>query len=222
MEETTDVVSLQTAAAISPEQLGVSVQTQRVAIGVGLADFRSAVSRYCAAYRRDALDRLSFEFSRSHSNYATTYGFTGLTVNSDEPEEQAMGRIRSVWESSMALYIASVSFQNKWYLVPCVVVLVITMIAFLMNPLFGVGALVVGGAVVLALGEKEKRSCAEKVAEAEQVRERAIEHSISMLRDANAEFVDANLTYQELDEGEADLLELIDTWPTAASQQHAA
>ena len=72
------------------------------------------------------------------------------------------------------------------------------------------------------LGEQKKRRCAEEVAKAEKTKEQAIETTIGLYRDANAELVDANLAYVELDGHEADLLALIDTWPTANAQEEVA
>lgn len=222
LEETSDVVSLQTSAAIQPEHLGVSVQTQRVAIGVGVSDFRAAVSRYCAAYRRDAVDRMSFVFSNDHSNYASTYGFPGLTVTSDEAEQSVIEKITATWQGAFDRYIQSITFNSKWYVTPVLVALAVALVCVFINPILGAVALIGGGVLVYVLGEQKKRRCAEEVAKAEQTRTQAIETTISLYRDANAELVDANLTYEELDADEDSLLQLIDTWPTANTEEKVA
>lgn len=222
LEETSDVVSLQTSAAIQPEHLGVSVQTQRVAIGVGVSDFRAAVSRYCAAYRRDAVDRMSFEFSSDHSNYASTYGFPGLTVTSDEAEQSVIDKITATWQSTFDRYIQSITFNSKWYVTPVLIALAVALVCVFINPILGAVALIGGGVLVYVLGEQKKRRCAEEVAKAEQTRTQAIETTISVYRDANAELVDANLAYAELDAHEDSLLQLIDTWPTANTEEKVA
>ena len=148
LEETTDVVSLQTSAAIQPDHLGVSVQTQRIAIGVGVSDFRTAVERYCVSYRRDAIDRLSFVFGDAHSNYASTFGFPGLTVMSDEAEQSVIDQITSTWQTTFERYIESISFKDKWYLVPALIAFGVAFVCFFINPFAGLAALIGGGVLV--------------------------------------------------------------------------
>lgn len=222
LEETTDVVSLQTMAAIQPEHLGVSVQTQRVAIGVGVSDFRSAVGRYCASYRSDAIDRMSFVFGNSHSNYASTFGFPGLAVTSDQSEQTVINQIKSTWQTTFEQYIDSISFKNKWYRTPALIAFGVAFVCSFINPFLGFIALIGGGVLVYMLGEKQKRRCAEEVAKAEKTKDQAIDTTVGLYRDANAELVDANLTYAELDGHETDLLHMIDTWPTANTQEEVA
>jgi len=52
LANTVDAVSLQTQAAITPERLGVSISTQRTAIGNGLDNVRAAIDEYTSRYRR--------------------------------------------------------------------------------------------------------------------------------------------------------------------------
>lgn len=215
LEDTTDVVSLQTMAAINPAQLGVSVQTQRIAIGVGVDDFRSAVGRFCTAFRADAIDHVALEFSPTHSNYATNYGFVGCSLRSDTPEEQGVASIRQAWKQTLDAYIQSISFKSAWYLIPGLVVLAVTVVVFFVNYLAGVVALLVGGGIVAFMGEMERKKCAAKVAKVERIGEQATENTVALYRDATAQLLDARLIYEELDEQETDLLSMIDTWPTA-------
>ena len=72
---------------------------------------------------------------------------------------------------------------------------------------------------LLSLLEKEKEKRAAEIKKLESVQREAIADSQRLYRDANAELVDALLMYDEMDGHEADLLRLIDTWPTAT---HAA
>lgn len=65
------------------------------------------------------------------------------------------------------------------------------------------------------LGQQKRQKCDDAVAAAWRQQEAAVEHSVSMYRDAMAQFVDLQLTYGELDSNEDGLLQIIDTWPTA-------
>lgn len=215
LEETNDVVTLQTMAAINPAQLGVGAQTQRIAIGVGSQDFHTAVGRFTAEYRAAAIDQLELKFGSDHSTFAGSYSFTGCTVSTADPEERGIATITAAWESTFAAYIERISFKNKWYLVPSLIAAGVVLVAFLINPIVGVVGLLIGGGVVYGVGENQKKKCAAEVANSQQTKASAIQTSIQLYRDATAQLVDALLTYQELDEQESELLTLISTWPTA-------
>lgn len=219
LENTTDIVSLQTQAAINPELLGVSVGTQRIAIGVGHEDFAKAVGRYCAAYRSNALVALKLHLDGNHSNYATTYSFKGVSLDTSIPEETGIERIRRAWEETLRDYIAKISFDNKWYIKPGIIGGVIALIAILVSPMFGLFVLAAAAGIIYFLGDKQKRACDAKVKAVEAQREAAVEHSVSMYRDATAQYVDGRLLYEELDGQEGELLALIQTWPTAQHEK---
>lgn len=108
-------MSMQTQAAINPDTLGVSTQTQRIAIGVGQEDFRVAVGRYCVYYRSSAVDEVSLSFTGDHSNYAQTYSFQGCTIETSEQEDAGVARLAATWQSTFAEYIKTISFKNSWY-----------------------------------------------------------------------------------------------------------
>jgi len=217
LEQTSDVVSLQTMAAINPEALGVSIQTQRVAIGVGQSDFRSAVHRFVANYRAHSVNHLDLNFDQNHSNYAQTYKFTGVTLNTATAEASGIEQLEQTWRTTMESYIDAASFKNKWYIKPGLIAGAICLVLLIISVVVGIVALVVGGGAVWFLGEQEKKKCGKKVADAEQARDNALALSVQMYRDALAQRTDAFLIYEELDDHEAEVLRMIDTWPTAVS-----
>ena len=222
LEETSDVVSMQTQAAINPDTLGVSTQTQRIAIGVGQEDFRVAVGRYCVYYRSSAVDEVSLSFTGDHSNYAQTYSFQGCTIETSEQEDAGVARLAATWQSTFAEYIKTISFKNSWYVAPAMIGFLVGLIggailgAVIGFPIIGIllGWIAAGGALFF-LGQQKRQKCDDAVAAAWRQQEAAVEHSVSMYRDAMAQFVDLQLTYGELDSNEDGLLQIIDTWPTA-------
>jgi hypothetical protein len=216
LEVTSDVVSMQTEAAINPEALGVGTQTQRIAIGVGQQDFRTAAGRFCASYRAAAVSEVDLTFGSGHSNYAQSYAFSGCTIRTDEDEAVGIERLRSAWTATFDPLIAAARFKGQWYVLPSIGAAVVVMVMVLVNPIVGVLALLLAGAGIWFMGDQAKKTSVAKVAELERARASAIDHSASLYRDATAQFVDARLVYEELDGHEADLLRLIDTWPTAA------
>lgn len=215
LDDTSDAVSMQTNAALHPETLGVGVQTQRIAIGVGQNDFRSAVSRFCTSYRSSAVDAVTLDFSSSHSNFATTYSFPGCVIGTSTPEAEGSSTIQRVWNETFDRHIALISFKDKWYIKPGLIGAAIAIVVFLISSIAGIVALIAAGGIVWFMGEQQKKKCDAAVKEAEVVRQSAIENSTALYRDALAQLVDARLIYEEADGHEGDLLNLIDTWPTA-------
>mgnify|MGYP001375680537 CR=1 FL=1 len=221
LEHTDDVVSLQTTAAISPELIGVSVQTQRIAVGVGHDDLRTAVGRYCTAYRGAHVSAVDIELGPGHSNYASTYNFPGWRISTSVPEEQAMTGLRTVWERTFDQVVAKLRFSNGWYTMPGIIAAVVTLVSFLINPIIGLVVLAGAAGIIYLLGEQAKKKSLAAIAAVEAAKEPAIERSISMYRDATAQFVDAELVYEDLDRQEADLLALVDAWPTRSHQKES-
>ena len=218
LDETHDVVSMQTRAAISPELVGVSAQTQRLSVGVGQEDFRSAVGRYCVNYRQRAINEATFLFGSEHSNFASTFNFPGCHIKSSEPEQHGIARLRERWDQAFAAHIEKLTFRNSWYVVPGLIVAGITLVLGLMAWFLGLIALVVGGAVVYFMGEGRRRKADEEIARAREAQKNALDTSVSLYRDAAAQLVDARIVFQELDQTEPQLLQLVGTWPTATTQ----
>lgn len=222
LEDTHDVVSLQTQAAINPQSLGVSTQTQRIAIGVGQSDFRTAVGRYCAKYRQSHVSSVQVTLGPSHSNYATTYSFPGWTGRTDQDEQEATQALRRVWNKVFDDLVASLRFDNNFYLKPGLIAFGIAIVAFFISPPIGLLAVAVGAGIVYYLGDKEQKKAQVAIDAVNNAREPAMDKSVSMYRDAVAEFVDAEVVYADLDSQESDVLHLIDSWPAVAAHREGA
>ena len=214
LDETTDAVSMQTNTAVSPELLGASTQTQRVAIGAAQSDFRAAVGRYCAAYRQASIRDLELHFDREHTEYARKFEFEGCTITTDTEEAVGIDRLRSAWDRTVAAAIEKVRFNNSWYTTRAIFVVVAAVVIGLINPVYGLAAALIGAGIVWYLGDQESKKSAAAVAALEASKDKAIEVSVAKYRNAIAEHVDALLVYRALDAQEEDLLRVIDTWPT--------
>ncbi len=215
LDDTTDAVSMQTQTAISPELLGASTQTQRIAIGAAQSDFRSAVGRYCASYRQGSIRELELVFDNKHSEYAHKLEFDGCTILTDTEEETGVERIRSTWSRTMTTAIDNARFNNSWYTPKAILVAVIAVVVGLINPVYGIAVALIGAGIVWYLGDQEKKKSVAAIAEIESSRDKATDVSVAKYRNAIAEHVDAMELYRSLDVQEADLLRLADTWPTA-------
>lgn len=224
LDDTTDAVSMQTQTAISPELMGASTQTQRIAIGAGLDDFRTALGRHCAAYRAASVRDLKLVFTEDHSAYARQLSFSGCAFATNTPEEQGIQELTSAWDATVRNAINAASFQNTWYTKPAIIAGAIALILALFNPLLGLAVALIGAGIVWYQGDQQKKKCDAAVHDIQNTQAKALEYSISEYRTALAEHVDALDLYQSLDSQEADLLHVLDTWPTArtSSQEISA
>ena len=223
-EETLDAVSLQTQTAIRREIYGVSVSAQKIAIGNSRDDFRGAVHRYSAAYRSRYLDNVDITLPNNHSEYAMTLGFQGWTTNTAVAQARAEASLAETWKATVANYLESVRFKEHNYVIAGGIALagLILMILMIGGGVAGFGVFVflaaTAGAGIWVW--RKKTDCDQKYQKAQQMAQAALEFSIDIYRATIAEFVDAKLAYSEEDVKEADLLKLIDTWPTLV-QSHS-
>jgi hypothetical protein len=222
LEETMDVVSLQTEAAISPDILGVSVHTQRIAIGISIGEFRSAVNRYVTEYRSHALEDVAFKFDANHSNYASTFNFVGVTFPSNTQEEKASESIKTAWYSTMESYIEAARFKPNKYIIGGAVAIGVSILFMFAKPIVGLVLLLIAGAVIGYLAFKALKRAQEAQLKAESTRQDAINDTVKMYREGAAQLVDARNVYHELDDHEPELLKLIDSWPTAIRMEEVA
>jgi hypothetical protein len=215
LEETLDLVTLQTQIALRPELLGASVSTQQVAIGVGRDDFAQAIDIYCAKYRQNYIDNVDLVLDGNHTNFAVNMGFPGWQSNTNVPQAQAEQSLAMAWQAAVDAHIKSVQFKPITYVIAAAIFIVVTVIGFAM----GSGAVAVllmllSGAGAGGWAYMKKRAADAKVREAENMRDQAMRASVDVYRAAMAEFVDARIAYQEEDAKAAPLATLIQTWPT--------
>ncbi|WP_006245062.1 hypothetical protein [Mycolicibacterium tusciae] len=216
-EETLDAVSLQTQTAIRREIYGVSVSAQKIAIGNSRDDFRGAVHRYSAYYRSRYLDHVDITLPNNHSEYAMTLGFQGWTTSTAVSQSQAEASLAETWKAAVANYLESIRFKEHNYLIAGGIALIgLLFMIFLISsvPAFGVLVFVAAAGGAGFWVWRKKTESDKKYHQAQGMAQAALEFSIDIYRAAVAEFVDAKLAYSEEDDKEADLLRLIDTWPT--------
>ncbi|WP_338890581.1 hypothetical protein [Rhodococcus sovatensis] len=219
LEETLDVISLQTQSALRPDLLGVSIGTQKVAIGVSRDDFQHAVGAFTADYRMKHLDKVELTLDQNHSNYAQTLGFKGWKTDTELPQAEAEKSLAGVWESSVAEYLERVRFKESYYLKAGGIALALSVLGFLIFGLGGLLVLLVSGGAAGYMVWKNKTDAEKKYQEALAMREQAFQFSVDIYRAAVAEYVDTKLLYSDEDAKEQPLLNLIGTWPTVAGRQ---
>lgn len=214
LEDTLDAVSLVTHSAIHPELLGISQNTQKLAVGAGKSDFESGLGRFTSEYRAAHLDVVTLALGPAHSNFASTLGFGSWSVTTRTQQAEAEASLSSAWDQAVKGYIDSVSFKNRSFVAPAIA----TAVAGLIGTIWGIGGffialLIVGGISALYVWNLKRKADA-LVAAALATREQALAVSRDLYRSALAEWVDAGIDYQEADAREASLLDLIAAWPS--------
>ena len=219
LDERTDAVTLQTNAAIAPDSLGVSIRTQQVAIGVGKEDFRTAVRSYTKDYRLRHVDNVTLTLEPNHHQLASTYGFRGFATSTQTDEAVMAGQLRQAWDATFAAYIQSVTFKNQQMLMPIGIAVVVTLVAFMINPLAGLLVAAVSGGLAYYVIYQAQKAARAKVDGANAVKQRAFEESFTMLQDARADFDELQWAYEEQDADEDELLRIIDVWPSGETSK---
>ena len=214
LEETTDAVTLQTMLAMQPEQMGASVKTQQIAVGSSRSDIHQAVSRYAADYRSRVPMAVSFVLDHEHSGYARTFGFPGWDTNSSVAEDVAITSLTETWNRTFQTYLDAQQLKLAKFIVWGAIGAAVALLMLLIG--FWIGALVLlaatGGFVWWKYSQAKKVSEA-NIANLEANRQAALDLSIQILRQVEAEYFDVAEYYAELDGAEGELLRLIDTWP---------
>ncbi|OBJ70990.1 hypothetical protein [Mycobacterium sp. 1274756.6] len=221
LDETLDVVSLQTQTAIRPQLFGASVAAQKVAIDGGRGYFRQAIGKYTAAYRARYTDTVDIELDENHSEYAKTLGFPGWQTDTAVTQDEAEASLAAAWRQAVQAYLERIRFKETNYLIAggiAVVGLLMAIMAFPVGLLLFLAA--VGGSAIWLW--QKKKTAEEKYREAQEMAQQALNFSVDIYRAAAAEFVDAKIAFRAADEQEAALLTVVDGWPTYNTRQETA
>lgn len=216
LEETVDAVTLQTRTAISPDLMGVSVQTQKVSVGSSQQDFLAALNEYTRNYRSQTLNSARIVLDQSHSKLAEVHHFYGYEGYTSDNETVAFNQLHDAWDKTFEDYIKTLKFDNSMLIKPIVFSVIAVVILFLIHATmfaFVVAVCAIAGIAIWASNKQKKSE--EAIAKALQDKEKAFEVSRLHLVAARAAFADIQFEYQELNEDEESLRNLIETWPTA-------
>ena len=212
LDETIDALSLQTHTAFRPDLFGVSINTQKIAVGASAEDFTAAVGQFARDYRGRWPDAVDIVLDESHSSYASTYGFGRWSTSTSVPQDQAEANLRAHWDAAVQRYIDAQAFTWQKVIPQIIAGVAGFVLGFLILPV----GLIISLAAVAIVGfliyqKKQKADAA--VADAEAAREKAKVISLDAYRGVSAEWVDARIVYDEEDAKEADLLQLVEGWP---------
>lgn len=221
LEESFDVVSLETQTAMRPELFGVSIAAQKIAIDGGRAYWRQAIGKYTADYRSGYVDAVDINLASNHSEYAMTLGFPGWTTNTATKQKDAEASLAATWHKAVEAYLEQVRFKESNYFIAAGIALVGFILMLATLPGGVILFLVAAGGAGFWLW-RTKTAADQKYAEAEKMAQQALNYSVDIYRAAAAEFVDAKLAYRDADQKEEALLNLVDGWPSHTTVEERA
>lgn len=209
--ETLDYLTLQTAAALDPEAIGVSPATQQVALATCADSIKQAHASFCAGYRLAKPLEVEVAFPVQHPLGDTKYelpAWTGNLTTTQLPELESS--LASHWDSSTKRFLASLEFPfSKKMTIAGIVSGLILLICVLINPVFGI---LVGGATfgIWAFRITKDRNAREQLRAryAKLLAERK-EASLQDLRGAAAELTDYQTRYVSRDGQEQEVRNLV-------------
>lgn len=217
LDETIDAVSLQTHAAFRPDLFGVSIATQKIAVGTSAEDFTTAIGQYTRDYRAQWPGEIDIVLDHSHSDYASTYSFGQWSTPTSVPQQEAEASLNQHWDAVVQRYINEQAFSAQKIVGPIVGGIAGALIGVLLLAgnavVFGLLVLLLALAGAAFLAYLKKQECDKAVVDVTAAREKAKAISIDAYRGVSAEWVDAKIVYSEEDPKEADLLNLVEGWP---------
>lgn len=214
LEQTVDSVTLQTAIAIHPEPLGVSTKAQQIAIGSGRIEIERGISRFITGYRARIMPSIRIVFDGNHNSHASTFGFGKWETNTLVPETEAIQRLRAAWADTFASYLDQVRLKTRPLIIAAVIIGVAVLLSLIAAWWVFAGIVAIIGGGILGIVWWMRADKANKaIAHLEMVRDKAVADSVLLLRGTIAEYVDAGMSFSELDSQEPELLKVVRTWP---------
>lgn len=215
LEETIDAVSLQTQIALSPNLMGVSVQTQKLAVGLSSKDFLAALKIYTDTYRSEAVDSVHIVLTENHSQLAKAYNFSGYEGEADDDEEDAFSALHEAWDNTFAKHINSLRFKNKQLLKPILYSVIAVMILFIIYHTAAYVAAPCCAAGIALWAHFKKKKADKAIKKVVNRKTEAFEESKRYLTTVRTQFENMQKLYRSLDSDEEDLKNLIIAWPNA-------
>ncbi|PKV87555.1 hypothetical protein [Streptomyces sp. TLI_146] len=211
-EETLDYLTVQTTAALSPEAIGTSVATQRLAVAACRDWFRHAHQQFSADYRGAVPQDVQARFGGAYPIAGRTFQLPPWTGSYTQPLPGLEQQLAAHWDTHARTFLASFAYPlARKATPPALVLLGILVIGFGISA--GVTLTVMAvTAAVWGLVIHQGLSAARKVEQAAKtVLDQSRRDALHQLRAGSAELTDWYESYRAADAVEPQLRELIDS-----------
>lgn len=212
LDETLDYLTVQTSSALSPERIGVSRATQRMAIGACADWFRAAHDQHSREYRASLPSDVGARFGGNHTVAAANFKLPDWSSSFNRPMPELQGSLAQHWDRHMAPWIESLRYNwRRATIAPSIIVGLILIIFIAAGaPVAGVViALLVGGIWALVIRNRHQKS-ESVVASAQAALNGAKKQSLHALAAARSELDDWQREYRDQDSNASKVHTLID------------
>jgi hypothetical protein len=201
LQETFDLLTFHTTAALSPEAVGVSPATRRLAVGVCREWFLRAHGGFTRDYRAAVPQDVEVRLQPDHTAGARNFRLPSWTGSFLRPLQELESSLAGHWDQHVAPYLESFRYPLARRSVTAAAV-VLAIVLVLGQAHIG-AALTVAAVVGLVWWLRirgEARTAARHRQDAAELLARARTQSLLQLRAASAELSDWNTKYEDADE----------------------
>jgi hypothetical protein len=145
--ETLDYLTVQTSSALTPERIGVSRATQRVAVGACADWFRSAHDQHGKEYRSMLPNDVKATFGGSHTVASSTFKLPDWSSSFNRPMPELQASLAQHWDRHMNPWVELLRYNWRRALIAPSIVVGLVLIIFI-----AAGAAVAGLVIALLVG----------------------------------------------------------------------
>jgi hypothetical protein len=212
LDETLDYLTVQTSSALTPERIGVSRATQRVAVGACADWFRAAHDQHGREYRSALPSDVRAKFGGAHTVAASNFKLPDWSSSFNRPMPELQASLGAHWDRHTAPWIESLRYNwQRGLIAPSLVVGLILIVIIAAGAVVAglVIAALVGGIWALVIRNRHQKSEV-AVASAEAALQGAKKESLHALAAARSELDDWQREYRDQDANAAKVHTLID------------
>jgi hypothetical protein len=205
-EETLDYLTIQSTSALTPERIGVSAATQRVAVAACEPWFNEAHAQFSREYRVRLPTDVQASFAANHNFGAAVFNLPPWSGSFTTPMPDLERDLAGHWDRHVRPFIEAMRYDWRMpaILASVAVALVSLPLAVASLALAFVVALIGGGATALVIWQRFE--AAERVRrQAEDTLGSAKDDSLAQLRQAGADLTDWTTRYTAADGREVEV-----------------
>lgn len=201
LQETLDYLTIQSSSALRPVSIGVSLATQRVAIGACSAWFARAHQEFSRDYRKDVPADVTAHIQLDAPVASKTFTLPAWSGSISGDMNQAESSLVAHWDANTKPFLDSLVYNPTRDVAFAVVTCVLTLVILgVLNIFVGVfGALVAGGIWWFVIHNRNARA-QQNIVTGQKVLAELKAVSIRDLRMAGAQLVDWTTAYKAADQ----------------------
>jgi hypothetical protein len=209
LDKKLDYLTIQTASALTPDRLGVSRATQRMAVSSCHEWFAQAHGAYSRDYRAAVPPNVEAVFEGQHNAAGVVFQLPRWVGSFTQPMEALERSLADHWDRAARPFIDGLAYKWGTNLIAPIAVTLVLIVCFAKTKPVGILlALLVGGVWGLFLYH-QSQAAEKRQQDVRNLLERAKQNSLQQLRGAGAEVVDWSNSFKQADGRETAVRALI-------------